>query len=322
MLHSADELKFCTPPESPIASDEDIFESRSALPSVTTGSQMEELDESSLASATRQLKREFTSLFTSVRLSLERQRVSLESVLSHLKTFEAMAIDSEFGIAQPLTNPIQSLAELFPAIAPYCSWFNHLLVENIVITFCEDDEKLLEKLEKYKDKFKRYCEARLCKCPLDQFGADHTSTDTTPVVMKIDQEWRTVKLKQIIMVLDNVASILKIKPHQLHLQTIQKGCIEVTFHIPKFVATKCLPPSSEQIAALQNVGVIYIQYTMRWALATGGLASIKDFKGEAAMKRGLRETEMELEVREKTAKLAEKDIHIHQLKQELEHERV
>ena len=151
---------------------------------------------------------------------------------------------------------------------------------------------------------------------MDQFGADQTHVDTTPVVMKIDQEWKTVKIKQIEVVRDNVAAILKIQSYHLHLQTVRKGCVELVFHLPNFVATKCLPPSTDQITALQNVGIAYIQYSHLWALATGGLSSIEDFK-EVAIKRAA-----EAKVREKSAESAEKDAEIHQLQQELEHEQV
>ena len=281
---------------------------------------MEELDESALASATKQLKREFTKLFTNVRRSLEKQNISAESLLSHLKTLEA--IDREFVITKPMASDkpqmktIESLAELFPAIVPYCSWFNHLLVENIIETFCEDDEKLLQKFKEYKDNFTKYCEARLCKCPLDQFGADHTHIDTTPVVMKIDQEWKTVKIKQIEVVRENIAATLKIQSHHLHLQTVRKGCVELVFNLPNLVATKYLPPSTKQITTLKNVGVTYIQYSHVWALATGDLPGFKDFE-DVAMKRAAK-----VEVRENTAEIAERNAIIQQLQQELEHEQV
>ena len=296
---------------------EDIFEHVSALPTITTESLAGELDESSLASATRKLKLEFAKLLTSVRLSLQKLEVSSESVLSHLKTLEAL--DADFGTVYTsksetfdttLSKAIESLEALFPAIAPYCSWFNHLLVENIIETFCTSDAQLSVKWKAFREEFASYCEARLCECPLDEFGEDHPHGAVTPVVMKIDSKWKVVKVAQLEVIRDTVAQILNIKPYNLYLRSVKNGCIELTFHLPNFVATKCLPPSSEQIAALHNVGVIYIQYLHLWALATGGIK-------EVVMKRAA-----EVEVREKTVESAEKDAEIQQLQQELEHEQV
>ena len=279
-----------------------------------------ELDESSLASATKELTLEFTTLFTSVRLSLEKLQVSPESVLSHLKSIEAIApifetvyISKSEKFEKTLSKAIKSLEDLFPAIAPYCSWFNHLLVENIIKTFCEDDDKLSHKWEKFKEKRAEYCESRLCQCPLDQFGEDYPHADTTPVVMKIDKKWNIVKVSQLDVILDTVAQILKIKPHNLYLRAVKNGCIELTFYIPSFIAIRCLPPSTEQITALQNEGISFIQYARVWALAIEDADKIDDLR-EVVMKR-VREVEV-------SAESAGKDIEIHQLQQELEYEQV
>ena len=336
LLHLiGDDVTFSTPPGSPVASDHshtediDVFEHVSALPPVTAGSTVAtagspvttgELDESSLASATKKLKLNFTSLFTSVRLSLEKLQVTPESVLCHLKSIEAIESDIEAvyvskseTFVKTLSKKIRSLAELFLAILPYCSWFNHLLVENIIETFCDDDERLLRKWERFKESFAKYCESRLCQCPLDQFGEDHPHADTTPVVMKIDNKWKTVKVAQLEVIRDTVAQILNIKLHNLYLRAVKNGCIELTFYIPNFIATGSLPPSTEQITALQNEGVSFIQYAHVWALAIGDAAKIDDLR-EVVIR--------EVEVREKTAESAEKDVEIHQLQQELEHEQV
>lgn len=324
-------MDFSTPPESPIAleSDDphtkDIFEHVSTLPTLSTESSREH-DENYLALATRKLKFDFTTLFTSVRLSLEKLEVTLESVLSHLKSIEA--IEPEFEtvyipvsksetFSKTLSKNHRSLKDLFPAILPYCSWFNHLLVESIINTFCEDDEKLLQKWEKFKGNFAKYCNARLCKCPLEQFGEDQSHADTTPVVMKIDAKWKNVKVTQLEVIRDTIAQILGIKSYNLYLRVVKNGCVELTFHIPNFIATKCLPPSTEQILALQNEGITYILYSNVWALTMGDTASIEETR-EVVFKGSLKKR---IELRENIDKSARKDEPVH-AQQELEHEQV
>ena len=157
---------------------EDIFDHISSLPSLATGTPVD--DESLLATATDKLKLAFTALLTKVRLSLEKHDVTSESLLSHLKSVEAIGLNFETvrtsqsgSFSVTISKPFMTLEKLFPAIAPYCSWFNHLLVENIIETFCEDDEGIQQKWKTFKGTFAKYCEARLCKCPQDQFGGDH-----------------------------------------------------------------------------------------------------------------------------------------------------
>ena len=223
-------------------------------------------DDSMLAFATDKLKLEFSTLFTKVRLSLQKLQVSAESVLSHLKSieaigphFEAVYMSRSETFSGTISKPLRSLEDLFPAIAPYCSWFNHLLVENIIETFCDDDDKLQRNWERFKDKFAKYCQARLHKCPQDQFGEDHTPTHTTPIVMKIDNQWKTVKMKQLTVIRDAVSQVLEIKPYNLYLRAVRNGCVELLFHVPFSVAHRFVRPSVEQIAGLHKNGVVQIR---------------------------------------------------------------
>lgn len=265
--HAGEEIDFHTPPESPVDDkEENIFDHISSLPYLKTGNPGPVDDESVLASATRRLKLDFTSLLTKVRLSLQKLQVTPESLLSHLKSVEAIGPHFEAvytyrsdSFGRTLSKRLISLEELFPAIAPYCSWFNHLLVENIIETFCEDDEKILQKWEAFKQKFAKYCEGRLCKCPQDQFGEDSLQAGTTSVVMKIDCHWKTVKVKQLAIVRDTVSQFLAIKPYNLYLRAVKNGCVELLFYVPTFVAVKFIPPSAEQVLALQNACVIQLQ---------------------------------------------------------------
>ena len=243
---------------------EDIFDHISSLPPLATRTQVDE--ESLLAAATDRLKLTFTALLTKVRLSLQKFGVTPESLLSHLKSVEAIGLNFESvytfrskSFGRTISKPHTSLEDLFPAIAPYCSWFNHLLVENIIETFCDDDEGIQQKWKAFKEKFTKYCEARLCKCPQDQFGEDCCEDISTSVVMKIDAHWRTVKVKQLAIIRDTVSELLSIKPYNLYLRAVKNGCVELLFHVPTFVAVKFIPPSAEQVLALQKACVIKLQ---------------------------------------------------------------
>ena len=245
---------------------EDIFERISSFSSLTVESPVDGIDEHMLALATKQLQLEFSTLLTKVRCSLEKLQVTSRSVLSHLRTieavgpmFEAVYISRSQKFHGTVSRSIESLEELFPAIAPFCSWFNHLLVENIIETFCDDDDKLLQKWERFKERFAKYCKARLYKCPLDQFGEDHPHGYTIPVVMKVDYEWRSVRVSQLRVVMDAITQILNVKPYNVYLRAVQNGCVELLIRLPLHVAINRLPPTAEQITALQHKAVTQIR---------------------------------------------------------------
>lgn len=271
-----------TPPESTVDDVEDnVFDHIASLPSLNAGSLMD--DDSLLASATDKLSLEFSSLFTKVRLSLKKLGVSPESFLSHLKSveafghsFETVFISRSETFTSTISRPLKSFEDIFPAIAPYCSWFNHLLIENILDTFCDDDEKIMQKWQRFKGKFTKYCEARLCECPLNRFGEDSTSVvaNTTSVVMKIDTHWRTVKVRQICVIRDTISELLQIKPYNLYLRAVQNGCVELLLYVPMFVAERFIPPSAEQVVALKKACVVQVRCDPDFATRRYDMADI------------------------------------------------
>ena len=189
------------------------------------------------------MKFDFSTLMTTVRLSLERREISVESLLGHLRTIEAIGQNFEpvdVHHSQPLktvvTREFQSLEEVFIALTPYCSWFNHLIIENIMETFCEGDEELERKWIAFKQKIKRYCERRVIDCPEDQYGEDtDTATDRKTMVMKVDHNWNSIKVSQLFHIRDSVAKVLKIKHCNLYLRTVQNGCVKLRFYICAYI---------------------------------------------------------------------------------------
>lgn len=224
-------------------------------------------DEAQLASATVKLKLEFASLLTKVRLSLQNLQISAKSVLSHLKCVEAIGVVVEpvrtsqsETFSATLSKPLEhSLEDLFPAIAPYCSWFNHLIVENIIETFCGSDDSIQQKWREFKGRFNVYCESRLCKCPQNHFGEDHVKSESTFIVMKLDYEWSKIKVKQLEIIRDTVAESLKINPCNLYLRAVQNGCVELLFQLPVCIAERFIPPSLEQMIILKKLGIFQLR---------------------------------------------------------------
>ena len=210
------------------------------------------------------LKFDFNKLMTAVRLSLQRREVSVESLLCHLRSIEAIGPNFKpvyVGHSQPLlavaAREFQSLGEVFVALAPYCSWFNHLIVENIIETFCEGDEELEKKWVAFKETVTNYCKRRVIDCPEDQYGEGDSSTARKAVVMKVDCHWNSIKVSQLFDIRDSVAKVLNIKRCNLYLRTVQNGCVKLLFYVPDCVELD-LPLSLK--VELQKVGIIDLFY--------------------------------------------------------------
>ena len=57
-----------------------------------------------------------------------------------------------------------------------------------------------------------------------------------------------------------IATILYVRPATLQIYSIDKGCVQLTFLIPKFVAQEIFPLSQEQTSALsENVLLIRLE---------------------------------------------------------------
>ena len=207
------------------------------------------------------MKSDFSILLTAVRQSLERHKVSVESLLGHLRTLEAIGPTFEpvdVRHSQPLERVLacdfQSLGEVFIALAPYCSWFNHLIVRNIIETFCDGDKALERRWMKFQDKVREYCERRVFDCPEDQYGeGDDESEVRKSVVMKVDRNWSTIRVDQLFHIRDSVAKVLEIKPFHLYLRTVENGCIKMLFYIPDYAMSNVSHVPQE---ALKTEGVL------------------------------------------------------------------
>ena len=243
----------------------DIFQYSSAQRAIVTSTEHGKLPtEEKLADETLKfMKSDFSILLTAVRQSLEKHKVSVESLLGHLRTIEAIGPSFEpvdVRHSQPLKTVVvrefQSLGEVFVALAPYCSWFNHLIVRNIIETFCERDKALERRWMKFQDKVTEYCERRVFDCPEDQYGEEDDESEVRKsVVMKVDHNWSTVPVSQLFHIRDSVAKILNIKPFNLYLRTVENGCIKMLFYIPNHAA---MPNISQD--ALNTVGVTSVCY--------------------------------------------------------------
>ncbi len=65
-------------------------------------------------------------------------------------------------------------------------------------------------------------------------------------------------MERIETIRDRINRVFNFKSHTLSLKTVQKGCVEVTFEIPKHVADVVLPLTEEQVQILKQHSITLI----------------------------------------------------------------
>ena len=227
-------------------------------------------DETQLASKTLVImKKDFGILYSSLRRAMKKQDVSASDLLSHLRDMETFGPETDpivtshhctLRIAMDTTvKRSPTIDDVFHLMAPYCSWFNHLLIESIVEVFFEEDKSHLihRKLQDFKQKFNDYCHTR--HFPLEYFGSDEVH-GTTPIVFKIDHHWEIIQVGQLINVRTALAAALKIRQANILLRTVRNGCLELTVAMPTHLAQEFSPLPERTIAPLKECKTVKFTY--------------------------------------------------------------
>ena len=208
------------------------------------------------------IQRKFNVLYTLVRESLVSQRKTVEGFLDFLegipayKACKKSLFDAEIKSFQ---SKKVGMVEVFrTVIAPNCSWFNHSLLEDIIVVYCSNDDGIRRKYGEYCGELKSYCRNRICQCSRKNGfwpGKHHSRSHVT---VKMDREWSKLTVEQLDEIKLNIADTLKLWKHSLYLRSVEKGCVELVFHVPDSVAEEVFPLSQEQEVALKEVGVLWL----------------------------------------------------------------
>ena len=106
------------------------------------------------------------------------------------------------------------------------------------------------------DKFASFLKKRLPKSQ-DSFGfGSRYRRSQKPLLIKVDEEWDTISLRQIKKLHHKVAEILELPPHVLYLAAVSKGCICLEFLVPESMAFSVCASQEE---ALLAVGVFRLE---------------------------------------------------------------
>ena len=100
-----------------------------------------------------------------------------------------------------------------------------------------------EQLSKYKDAFAVYAQRRVFECPC-QFGAEHNPYDTE-LHIKLDERYEC-KLDELKKFQSRLCVILKVHVYVIRLFSVEKGCFQLLFLLPKHIQALTFPLSLEQ----------------------------------------------------------------------------
>ena len=241
-----------------------------------------DLNESELEDETDSIQMNFKTLVTRTRLDMEKQGLTPKDIADHLEDFpELEPVYSDTNkppfnekIVEEIRNKT-TLVDVFRILLGYCSWFNYRLIENLIKTFCAKSQDVKEELEVFKASFSEYSERRVFAVVpsaesseretevrekvvhIAEFGSDR-KCDVKKFILKMDKRWKKITVKELERIIINVAGILRVNKRTLYLRTVEKGCFQMTFLIPEFVAATVFPLKfpAEQKTALLEAGVI------------------------------------------------------------------
>ena len=216
---------------------------------------------------TKQIMTAFASLVNQTRKSIKKKVPVNEFVLwlKQLEAFKKVSLHSESApclLAQQMNEISQagSIEQVFLILSDYWSWYNHYLVEEIIIEYGDEEDQ--RRLDGFKEKFSTFAHNRIVEFsrhPMT-FGAAVGDRKTRiPLLFKVDRNWDTVHINQLSEIHRNLASIFEVNPHTLYLASIRKGCILMKFLIPSSVAQAVFPLSASRKDALAATDITLVK---------------------------------------------------------------
>ena len=209
---------------------------------------------------THELRSKFNVLFTKVRRSLEQQGVKVDDFVSFLKGVPAYTAGEQslFSAEFPELYQKQSLTSVFDQVRDYISWFNYSFISDIIDAYCENNGSIKKTLQEFQQLLQKYCKHRVCKCSLRNGFGFGRKRACAHMVLKIDKEWKTIRVKQVEEVTSNLARILNVHRRALYLRSVENGCVQLTFIVSNTFTAAIFPLSREQEFQLVEIGVILL----------------------------------------------------------------
>ena len=229
-----------------------------------SSSEQEEL-RGMLCDDVREMKRLFGSLVTTTCDSVE-ERIPVVKFAKHilaLGAYDPAPEERDRSLLDEHRQEIKrakSISEIFIILSAYWNYLNYEVLEYIIEHYGTSEDT--KRLRNYIEKLHNFCKRRLFEVPMPVRG-NGTENKSSPkqeeLYVKLDVR-EDIPADQFNQIKRKIAKILHVRPATLQICRITKGCVQLTFLIPKFVAQEIFPLSGEQTSALsKDVSVIRLE---------------------------------------------------------------
>ena len=226
-------------------------------------SQLDEDDkidlEHKLIRDTSDIIEKFGSLVIDTSSSLKERGVTpqeLASCVVHLEGFVADIGQNIVGDHEEEITQCGSIDGIFLILRKYRYWsfLNCKILQQIINKLGTENSK--DCLKKYMSDFKDYCKRSIFHVPSQVFDK---KAKRPKFAVKLTH---TVKntLENILQAQRKIAEILGVRSSALYLCSIEKGCVKVHFQIPHCMAERVFPPSTEQLTALGEASIQFLEF--------------------------------------------------------------
>lgn len=207
----------------------------------------------------KKINSEYSMLNRSIRKSLRDRKVTpqqLGETLMEINAFALCARDKSKPLLADRFEEIDNakcIDQVFKILRPYGSFFDCYVIKHIVESeLCTEEDR--ENLRRYMQKLQEYCQRHIYECP--HFASSTDDQKFRTLVMKMDEDIaKSFTIKALDAFRDELAITLNLKPHTLHLCSVEKGCLQLTFQVPAFVKEEIFPLSNEQKVKLQQLHI-------------------------------------------------------------------
>ena len=235
---------------------ESVLSSQSSFQQLST-SEQEELKEM-LDDDVRNMTHEFGYLVTKTRDSIE-ERVSVgtfaTSILA-LRAYEPAPEERDRSLLdehREEINRAKTISEIFNILCPYWNYLNCELLEYIIKLYGTSDDA--ERLASYCEKLREFCERRIFEVPMPESATATGDSKQKKFVVKLNVH-EGIKCKELRRIKGRIAKILYVKVAALIIVSVDPGCVQLTFLIPKFIAQEIFPLSHEQASVLSKEAAV------------------------------------------------------------------
>ena len=203
----------------------------------------------------------FGCLVTKTRDSIEERIpvVKFATSILALRAFEPAPGDRDQSLLdehREEINNAKTISEIFNILCAYWNYLCCEILEYIIELYGTSDDK--ERLKSYSEELHKFCERRIFELPMPESGngsGKALSPSQKKFVVKLNVPECT-KSKEILRIRGRIAKIVGLDLTALTIDSVDAGCVQLTFLVPRFVTEKIFPLSDEQKSALSKDALV------------------------------------------------------------------